>query len=199
MGFNEALAWFGYTIAGVGVYIVFERHLKTVWAAVLIVLGLAAVAYSVYHHDHPTSPNPPALWVLLLICTWAMFGYVIYDTHRKTPSVAVPQAIPTKTLEDRAESLAHDLYTFLKSVGPEPKWVEDSGFAIWDHSFQSRCRLEGFHDRILGIYDEMVVGGISNPLMKNELEAVYDWAKVKWFADELLRMRTSLQTSKWAV
>jgi hypothetical protein len=200
MGFNEALAWFGYTIAGVGVYIVFERHLKTVWAAVIIVLGLAAVVYSVYHHDHPTSPNPPVLWVLLLICTWAMFGYVVYDAHRKRLPVAVPQATPVKTLEDRTEILAHDLYEFWKSVGPEPKWFEkNTEYPAWNENFQARYRTGGFPDRILGIYDEMVANGILNPLVKNELESVCDWAKVKWFADELLRMRMNLQMGKWAV
>jgi len=96
MPFNEALAWFGMTALATGLFIIFERHLKTKWSILLAVLGLVAVAYAVYQHNAPSSPKLPQLWIVLLFFTWAVLGYDIY-LHKKAPVPATSGGLSAAT------------------------------------------------------------------------------------------------------
>ena len=75
---------------GTGLYILWERHLRSLPGSIaLIVAGSLAVAYSVYVHGHPDAPNAPA-WVVLLLVTWAVLGYLIYLRVKYGPTVLQP-------------------------------------------------------------------------------------------------------------
>jgi hypothetical protein len=108
MPFNEALFWFGLTVLGTGMFIIFERHLKTVWSVVITVVGLLAVLYSVYIHSHPQAPNPP-LWILLLALTWVGIAWDFY--HRRS---AVPFTSPPSTTVAERREYPRDVFTVQK-------------------------------------------------------------------------------------
>jgi hypothetical protein len=78
MPFNEALFWVGLTMAGTGAYFLVEGGTRRVISALLTIIGMLAVAYSVYVHEHPTAPRP-ATWIVLLIVTWLVLAYEIYS------------------------------------------------------------------------------------------------------------------------
>jgi hypothetical protein len=99
--FNEALFWVGITVLGTGLYIFWDRHLKSpLWSLVLVVIGLGTVVYSVYIHSQPQALRPP-IWLILLIPTWAALGYAIYVRARRGQSLgptpagsAAPKKVP---------------------------------------------------------------------------------------------------------
>lgn len=91
MPIGEALFWAGITVVGTGLFIIWERHLKSWWWSIpLVGAGVLAIVYSVYSHAHPEAqlPTPPS-WVYLLLLTWCALGYVVYDRRRGTAR-AVP-------------------------------------------------------------------------------------------------------------
>jgi hypothetical protein len=94
MPFTEALFWIGITVVGTGLYILWDRHLRSLPGSIaLIVAGAIAVAYSVYLHSHPNAPNPP-VWIVLVAVTWLAIGWSVYDRHRFHRPVS-PQHLTT--------------------------------------------------------------------------------------------------------
>src|SRR6266852_7777563 len=96
MSFNEALAWFGMTALATGLFIIFDRHLRTVWSVILAAFGLVATAYAVYQHNVPSAPKLPELWIMLLAFTWTILGYDIYQ-HKKAPVPATGGGLSATT------------------------------------------------------------------------------------------------------
>jgi hypothetical protein len=94
MPVNEALFWVGITMLGTGLYVVWDRHLKSLaWSALLIVLGGIAIVYSVYVHLRPASQLPlPPVWFYLLVLTWCAIGYDIYDRRSVLRIQSTPRA-----------------------------------------------------------------------------------------------------------
>ena len=103
MPFNEALFWFGLTAFGTGLYFWVEAAVKRLYSIGLTVIGALACAYAVYRHYHPESPAI-RLWVMLLIFTWALLGYVVYLSRfrRLPPSPAEKPEEPSKLVIHRA-------------------------------------------------------------------------------------------------
>lgn len=84
MPFNEATFWIGLTVAGTGLYFLIEGETKRRTLSVALTLvGLLAVIYSVYVHDHPDSSIRPPVWVWLLAVTWLAIGWDIYDRRMR--------------------------------------------------------------------------------------------------------------------
>jgi hypothetical protein len=80
MPIKEALFWFGITVFGTGLFFWVEGDKQMTVAVILTLLGLAAVAYSVYSHYSPGVPKAP-LWIALLLLTWAAIAYDYYDRN----------------------------------------------------------------------------------------------------------------------
>ncbi len=80
MPIKEALFWFGITIFGTGLFFMVEGGERMPFALLLTLIGFMALAYSVYAHYKPGTPNVP-VWIGLLIITWAALLFDIYDRH----------------------------------------------------------------------------------------------------------------------
>jgi hypothetical protein len=82
MPFKEALFWVGLTVLGTGLFFIVEGGSQQMPLAIAFtVVGVAAVAYSVYAHDNPDKKLRPPVWMALLLCTWLLVGYDIYDRN----------------------------------------------------------------------------------------------------------------------
>ena len=87
MPWKEATFWIGITVFGTGLYFLvdyFEDRASKVilWmAGVLCLIGATAVGYSIYAYYVPSIPKPP-FWVGMLILTWALIGFDLYQRAR---------------------------------------------------------------------------------------------------------------------
>jgi hypothetical protein len=150
MPFGEALFWVGITAVSIGGFILVDKHLGPVWAWILTVVGLLAIGYSVYHKQFPGSPNPPTLWVLLLLLTWAALGYSIYDRrrHGKTPipDTATPDT-RDQTLESQKAEInkLHDTLEQCRTFANRKALEADengSRLSVWQYAYDSVWSLK---------------------------------------------------------
>src|SRR6266487_4612987 len=86
MPFKEATFWYGTILFTTGIYFWIQGGTSMTVAIILTVIGLAMSIYAVVaeHYALPTL----RLWVALLLLTWALLGYDIYD-HRATLTLRV--------------------------------------------------------------------------------------------------------------
>jgi hypothetical protein len=77
MSLDDAIFWIAITVFGAGLYLVPEFK---AWGLMLMVGGAAGVLYSIRAHVRRPE-RPRGIMVVLMILTWAVVGYDIYERH----------------------------------------------------------------------------------------------------------------------
>jgi hypothetical protein len=75
----------GLVIVATILYFLIERYVRKFWWIMAIgLLGVAAIAYPIYRHFHPSSLmlSPSWIFLLLLLATWGLIWYDIRETQR---------------------------------------------------------------------------------------------------------------------
>src|SRR6266550_3454220 len=95
---KEALFWVGITVFGTGLFFLVEGGNRMPLAVTFTIIGLAAIAYSVYSHHQPDAKTRLPIWASLLLLTWLAIGYDYYDRHTavRYPDIAYWEMYPKK-------------------------------------------------------------------------------------------------------
>jgi uncharacterized membrane protein YhdT len=80
MGLNEAWFWVGLTTFGTGIYFLIDGTKRRWAASITTLIGVVAMAYSIYAHSHGGMLGLP-IWFYLLCVSWVLIGLDVYDRH----------------------------------------------------------------------------------------------------------------------
>ena len=73
MGLNEAWFWVGLTTFGTGIYFLIDGTKRRWAASITTLIGVVAMAYSIYAHSHGGMLGLP-IWFYLLCVSWVLIG-----------------------------------------------------------------------------------------------------------------------------
>jgi hypothetical protein len=188
---KEAVFWFGLTIFGAGLYVAVEGgNVNLAIAILLMVLGLAASAYSVYRHHHPEKQLPGvSTWVIFLVVTWCVLGYDIYE-NRFAKFVPVFELGP----EPKWEHVRNQTFVN-ETIEVDGKQFEDCKFNNVHLVFHGRKAFSVIHadfigtiaissdDRRLSAFGELlsVFGIVGGPGVAVYYDAHKNWVGAKIF------------------
>jgi hypothetical protein len=154
MPWKEATFWIGLTVFGTGLYFIIEPYVsermskRTFWLALVVCLsGASAVAYSMYAYYVPTVPTPP-VWLYLLILTWGLIGWDVYERHTKSDK----DQVDPLSLQQRTFALAQRLRQFVQKHGPRPTLMKADGERDVDFIKRLIAKTQPWDDTISGDY-----------------------------------------------
>lgn len=117
MPVTDAVFWIGLTIMGTALYFIFDEVGKRKRIALFVtlvfalIIGGLAIAYAEYGYFHPKEEIRAPLWAWLLLMTWGVVAYAIYDRRQARSAaliLAQGEILELKTALKNAEVEKHD-------------------------------------------------------------------------------------------